>query len=87
VFVNPITGEKYEYRDKFIKTLIKKASVKPFMYHNLRHFGASILASSGAGIGDIQGILGHSQASTTDGYIQSLRPGMVEAMKKMERVK
>lgn len=87
VFINPRTDKPYDYRDKFLATLCKKAQVRPFAYHSLRHFGASILARSGAGISDIQGILGHSQASTTDGYIQSLRVGMIEAMKKMEEVK
>jgi len=85
--INPKSGLKYEYRDKFIKTLTRDAGVKPFMYHSLRHFGASLLASGGAGLGDIQGILGHSQASTTDGYLQSLKPGMIDAMKKMEGVR
>jgi len=46
-----------------------------------------MLSSGGAGTSDIQGILGHSQASTTDGYIQSLKPGMVEAMKKLEVIR
>jgi len=87
VFVNPRTEKKYEYRDKFLGTLCKKAEVVKFCFHNLRHFGASMLSSEGAGTGDIQGILGHSQASTTDGYIQSLKPAMIEAMKKMEGVK
>jgi integrase len=93
VFMNPRTNiksqtkTKYDYRDKFLKTLCKKAEVKDFTFHCLRHFGASLLSSSGAGTGDIQGILGHSQASTTDGYIQSLKPGMIDAMKKMEGVK
>jgi integrase len=87
VFINPITKKKYEYRDKFLGTLCAKAGVKRFMFHNLRHFGAILLSSSGAGTSDIQGILGHSQASTTDKYIQSLRPGMVKAVKKMEGIK
>jgi integrase len=84
VFINPRTKTKYEYRDKFIKTLCLKAGVKPFMYHNLRHFGATLLSSGGTGTSDIQGLLGHSRASTTDLYLQSLKPGMVEAMKKLE---
>jgi integrase len=87
VFINPRTKKKYEYRDKFLGTLCKKAEVKRYMFHNLRHFGASMLSSGGVGTGDIQGILGHSQASTTDGYIQSLKPGMIDAMKKMESIK
>ncbi len=87
VFVNPRTKKPYDYRDKFIKTLCTKAGVKQFMYHNLRHFGATLLSSGGSGTSDISAILGHSRVSTTDGYIQSLKPGMVEAMKKMENIR
>lgn len=94
VFMSPRTNvksrtkTKYDYyRDKFLKTLCQKAEVKDFTFHCLRHFGATLLSSSGAGTGDIQGILGHSQASTTDLYIQSLKPGMIDAMKKMEEIK
>jgi integrase len=93
VFMNPrsnaktLTKTKYDYRDRFLKTLCKKAEVKDFTFHCLRHFGASMLSSSGAGTGDIQGIPGHYSATTTDLYIQSLKPGMIDAMKKMEGVK
>jgi integrase len=86
LFINPRTNKKYDYRDKFLGTLCRKAGAKVFTFHCLRHFGASLLSSSGAGTGDIQGILGHASASTTDGYIQSLKPGMIDAMKMMEDI-
>lgn len=93
VFMNPrknaVTKQhtKYDYRDKFLKTLCKKADVQDFTFHCLRHFGASLLASSGAGLSDIQGLLGHSQISTTNLYVQSLRSGMIDAVKKMEKIR
>ncbi len=87
LFVNPNTGKKYEYRDKFLGTLCKKAEVRRFCFHNLRHFGASTLSSQGTGIGDIQAVLGHSEASTTSIYIQSLNPSMINAMKGMEGIR
>lgn len=87
VFMNPRSKTKYDYRDKFLKTLCIRAEVKDFTFHCLRHFGASTLSSSGAGTGDIQGLLGHASATTTDLYIQSLKPGMIDAVKKMEGVK
>ncbi|MGD2098458.1 MAG: tyrosine-type recombinase/integrase [Desulfobacterales bacterium] len=42
-----------------MKTLCKKAGVKYFRYHALRHFGASLLEQANVPIGSIQRILGH----------------------------
>jgi integrase len=87
VFINPTTDTKYDYRDKFIRNLCTKAEVKPFMYHALRHYGASKLASEGVPITDIQALLGHARATTTDIYLQSLRGSLVESMNKLDSPK
>lgn len=84
VFVNPRTETKYDYRDQFIKNLCRKAKVKPFMYHALRHYGASKLSNAGVALTDIQAILGHQRPTTTDEYLQSIRGSVKEAMKKLE---
>jgi len=84
VFPNPATGKPYDYRDKFLPNLCRDAGVRPFMYHALRHFGASKLDSLGVPLSDIQHILGHERATTTDHYLQSLRGSVKEAMKKLE---
>lgn len=84
VFINPRTRTKYDYRDKFLPRLCKKAEVKPFMYHALRHYGASKLSNAGVALTDIQEILGHQRATTTDLYLQSLRNSVKEAMGKLE---
>lgn len=84
VFINPRNGKPYDYRRKFLKTLCKKAKVKPFMFHALRHFGASKLDSMGISLTVIQEILGHERATTTDHYLQSIRGGVKDAMKKLE---
>jgi integrase len=84
VFINPRTGTKYNYRDQFIKNLCKNAKVKPFMYHALRHYGASKLSNAGVALTDIQTLLGHQRATTTDEYLQSIRGSVREAIKKLE---
>jgi site-specific recombinase XerD len=38
----------------------------------VRHYGASRLAKEGIPLTDIQALLGHSRATTTDIYLQSL---------------
>ncbi len=84
LFFNPKTKKRFDYRSKLLKTACKKAKVKEFGYHALRHYGASKLADSGVPLTDIQAILGHTRPTTTDIYLQSIRPSLKEAMKKLE---
>ena len=87
VFINPVTQKPFDYRSKILKTLCKKAGVRPFGYHALRHFGASFLAESGVPLSDLQALLGHARISTTDLYIRNLKPSLLEATKKLEGIK
>ncbi len=84
VFMNPKTGKRYGYRRQFLHNLCIKAEVRPFLYHALRHYGASKLDNAGAPLTDIQEILGHQRATTTDLYLQSLKGSIVETIKKLE---
>jgi integrase len=84
VFMNPRTNKRYQYRRKFLHTLCAKAEVKSFMYHALRHYGASKLMNAGAPLTDIQEILGHQRPTTTDIYLQSLKGSLQETIKKLE---
>jgi len=59
-------------RKKIMKTLCKRAGVKYFRFHALRHSGASIMESSNVPIGSIQRILGHENRSTTEIYLHSI---------------
>ena len=43
VFINPRTGRPYDCRKKLLKGLCKRAKVKKFGFHALRHLGASRL--------------------------------------------
>lgn len=92
VFINPRvnkrtnTKTKYDYRDKFLTTLCMKAKVKVFSYHNLRHFGASLLANKGHGLKEIQELLGHQRATTTDDYLHSLGCSVSDSVRSLEEV-
>jgi len=83
------TGEKkegpYKYRRRILGTLCKKLGIKDFRFHNLRHFGASTLLDLGFSKADIQEILGHEKLSTTDIYIQSLKPSTKDALEGFEK--
>jgi len=70
------TGEKkegpFKDRKKVMNTLCKKAGVKYFRFHALRHSGASIMDNSNVPIGAIQRILGHENRTTTEIYLHSI---------------
>ncbi|MFH2066680.1 MAG: site-specific integrase [Pseudomonadota bacterium] len=59
-------------RKKIMETLCKKAGVKYFRYHALRHCGASLLDSANVPIGSIQRFLGHENRQTTEIYLHSI---------------
>lgn len=81
VFVNPETGEPY-YRQLpsirlMLKRLCRKAGVKEFGFHALRHYVASrLMESQQANIVEIQHLLGHQRTTTTDAYLKSLSSGI-----------
>ena len=55
-----------------MRTLCKKAGVKYFRFHPLRHSGASIMDCRNVPIGSIQKLLGHESRSTTEIYLHSI---------------
>jgi site-specific recombinase XerD len=67
-----------------LRRACQKAEVKEFGYHALRHYGASVLANAGVPLTDIQALLGHQRTTTTDIYLQSIKDGLKEAVKKLE---
>jgi len=55
--------------DKMMPRLCMDADVPPFGFHALRHHAASSLLDDGCSIKEIQFLLGHERASTTEGYL------------------
>jgi len=78
-----VTGP-YEGRKRIMSTLCKKAGVKYFRFHPLRHFGASKLMKEGVDPKTIQGLLGHSNFKTTDIYLHSIKGSDQEAMDRLD---
>ena len=79
VFSDPGTGLPYIARQQWMGRLCKKAKVRHFGIHAIRHLTASILAQAGVPMKDIQTILRHKNLSTTERYIhrlQSIRPAL-----------
>jgi integrase len=55
-----------------MKVLCKKADVRYFRFHALRHAGASIMDRMNVPISSIQRILGHENRTTTEIYLHSI---------------
>ncbi len=73
VFTDPETGNRYINRQHWIKNMCRRAGVKRFCIHAIRHLSASILLQGDAPMGDIQAVLRHRRVSTTEGYIGKTR--------------
>ncbi len=76
----------YKDKKRIMKSLCKKAKVRYFRYHALRHFGASVLDNANVNIGAIQRILGHENRTTTEIYLHSVGESEREAMNIYERL-
>lgn len=77
VFVNPRTGTRYHRNSHAIKflctRLCKKANVKFFTLHGLRHFVTAKLMKSGkVDLKTLQKFLGHNRLDTTGKYAESI---------------
>lgn len=75
----------YQSRSKLMKTLCRKAGVRYFRFHPLRHFGASLLDQEKVNIGTIQRVLGHENRRTTEIYLHSIGDAEREAMRVFDR--
>jgi len=74
-------------RKKIMRVLCKKAGVRYFRFHPLRHAGASIMDEQNVPIGAIQRILGHENRRTTEIYLHSVGEMEREAMAAYERAR
>ncbi len=78
VFFNKRTQDRYYHRPKFMKSLCKKADVKSFGFHSIRHFMLWLLNDDPkVSTKTIQKILGHSNQRTTEIYLHEI-DGFVE---------
>ena len=76
----------YQNRHNLMSGLCKKAGVRHFGFHALRHAGASLLDKERVPLGTIQRILGHENRLTTEIYLHSIGEPEKAAMAVLERV-
>ena len=74
-------GKPFAYRQKFMKKLCERAGVKPFGFHALRRYVASILADTHkVSAKTIQRILRHQSVVTTEKYIKNVNNDLEATM-------
>ncbi|MGB6970552.1 MAG: site-specific integrase [Desulfobulbales bacterium] len=66
-----VTGP-FSQRKNLMKGLCRKAGVRHFGFHALRHAGASVMDNNNVPIVAIQKILGHENRATTEIYLQGI---------------
>lgn len=66
------TGASYLKRQNWMKRVCKRAGVKYFGFHAIRHLTASILAKHNIPMIDIQAILRHKNLATTERYLKRM---------------
>ena len=77
----------YQDRKRIMRTLCKKAGVRYFRYHAMRHSGASVMDVNNVPIGAIQKILGHENRRTTEIYLHSMGDSERMAMEVFEQAR
>ena len=71
-FCDPYHGRPFKVRQHLMKRLCKKAKVKKFGLHAIRHMVATKLYHEGKDLSYIQWFLRHTSATTTVNYLKSL---------------
>ena len=72
VFTDAATGRQFTERVHLMGNLCRRAGVRPFGFHAIRHLAATILAHAGLDLPSVQAILRHQSPNTTARYIRSL---------------
>ena len=83
-FCDNYYGQPFKKRLHFMKKICKRAGVKPFGFHAIRHLFASKLWREGMSLGEIQQMLRHKSPRVTEKYLQSL--GLEKIRKSLDSI-
>ena len=68
VFYDKTTGEPYRYIKRSFNTACRRAGIRDFRFHDLRHTFASHLVMAGVDITTVKELLGHKSLTMTLRY-------------------
>jgi integrase/recombinase XerD len=76
------SGDRYRNVSSRFRVFVKRAGVRPFRFHDLRHWYAVDYLRRGGSIYRLQQLLGHKSIKTTEIYLAYLTPEEAESSKK-----
>jgi integrase len=80
VFYDSITGKHYKDVKRSFKTALRRAGIKDFHFHDLRHTFASHLVMAGVDITTVSRLLGHKSLTMTLRYAHLAPSHMAKAL-------
>lgn len=83
IFINPETNKPYNDIKKSFSSLLKKAQIENFRFHDFRHTVATRLVESGVDLLIVKEILGHSNIETTMRYAHPVPELKLKAISKL----
>ena len=86
VFYDPVTGNPYQDLKRSFHTALRKAKIRDFHFHDLRHTFASHLVMSAVDITTVSRLLGHKSLSMTLRYSHLAPSHMVKAVDMLDTV-
>jgi integrase len=81
-------GDQYQYRQHLMRRLCRKAGVRPFGFHAIRHLSATVLAQADIPMVVISQILRHRSLAVTERYLKRMGDlkGALEVLKKPSKI-
>jgi integrase len=86
VFFDPRTGERYQDIKRSFPTACKKAGIRDFRFHDLRHCFASHLVMAGIDLTTVSRLLGHKSLAMTLRYSHLSPQHMTRAVDVLDNV-
>ncbi len=86
LFYDPATGKAYQDIKRSFKTALRKAKIRDFRFHDLRHCFASHLVMAGVDLTTIKELLGHKHITMTLRYAHLAPSHRVNAVNVLDGV-
>lgn len=85
VFMNPKTQTRYFHRPKLMRGICRRAGVRHFGFHAIRHYVASLLHDrEKVSLAQVSKLLRHQAKATTERYLQVVDQGARDALSTLE---